>query len=877
MNSKEIRHTFLDFFKKKGHQIVPSAPLVNKDDPTLMFVNAGMNPFKDYFLGTQEAEHPRVADTQKCLRVSGKHNDLEEVGRDSYHHTFFEMLGNWSFGDYFKQEAIVWAWELLTEVYGLPQDRLYVTIFEGDEQDGLEPDEEAANLWSALVPSDRILRFGKKDNFWEMGDTGPCGPCSEIHIDLRDEEARSRRPGAKLVNADDPLVVELWNLVFIQFDRKADGSLKALPARHVDTGMGFERLTMAIQGKRSNYETDIFRPFIDRIATVSGKPYTNRYDGTSMSDVATRVVADHLRAVAFAIADGQLPANTGAGYVIRRILRRAVRYYVSFLEIRQPFLHTLVPLLAQHFGEVFPGIEAQKEQVARIIQGEERTFLQTLENGLRRFESLETPGDVIRGEDAFELYDTYGFPVDLTRLLAKERGLALDESGFEKALAQQQERSRADAERIVGDWEILSPADDTKFLGYDRTEVAGTYITRLRSVEGKKKKQYQLVLDHTPFYPESGGQRGDSGTLLVGDESIRVHNTVKENNLIIHIVDRLPADRHAPVVARVDADRRLSVSRNHSATHLMHAALHRVLGEHALQKGQDVDDQRLRFDFAHFQKMTEQEIAEVENIVNERIRQNIPLEEVRDLPLEEAKAAGAMMLFGEKYGERVRMITFDPEFSRELCGGTHVQATGEIGPFKIISESAVAAGIRRIEAITARKVEKYLRGELKELDTIRELVKNPSQPARQVENLLEDNRRLRRELEKLLAQQASALKGQLLEQAESINGLKFIGARLALQDSGALKNLAYQLEQELGESVILLGAEINDKPQLLMVISRPLTEKPGLHAGNLIRELAREIKGGGGGQPFFATAGGKDAAGIDQAIALAREKLKEIE
>ncbi len=876
MTSKEIRQSFLDFFAGKGHQILPSAPIVNKDDPSLMFVNAGMNPFKDYFLGNREPEYPRVADTQKCLRVSGKHNDLEEVGRDSYHHTMFEMLGNWSFGDYFKQEAIGWAWELLTGEFSLPKDRLYVTIFEGDPADKLEPDEEAARIWEEFLPRERILRFGKKDNFWEMGDTGPCGPCSEIHIDLRSDEERDRRAGADLVNADHPQVVEIWNLVFIQFDRKADGHLQGLPARHIDTGMGFERLCMALQGKTSNYETDIFTPFIRRIAEVSGKPYTNTYDGSSMSDIAVRVVADHLRAVAFTIADGQLPSNTGAGYVVRRILRRAVRYYYSFLDIREPFIHTLVPLLSEHFGEVFPELAAQTKQVARVIEGEERTFLHTLENGLKRFASLDTPGDIISGQDAFELYDTYGFPIDLTRLLAKENGMTLDEAGFEQALAEQKARSRADAVRQVGDWDVVHPGEEVHFVGYDRLVVENARVLRARILKVKDKNLYQLVLDQTPFYAESGGQTGDTGKLEIGAETIRVVNTTKENDLIIHVVDKLPEQIEAPVRAEVNAARRLNTCRNHSATHLMHAALHEVLGSHALQKGQDVDDARLRFDFAHFQKMTTQEVREVEDIVNARIRENIALEEVRDLPIEEARAAGAMMLFGEKYGERVRMITFDPGFSRELCGGTHVKATGEIGLFKIVSEAAVASGIRRIEAITAEKAEEHVREEFRELEGIRELVKNHAQPARQVENLIEENKALRKEIEQLLAQQASAMKDKLLADAETINGFTFIGAKLPIQDSGTLKNLAYQLENELEASVILFGAEIKGKPQLMMAISRDLTGKDGLHAGNLIRELAREIKGGGGGQPFFATAGGKDTSGIERAIALAREKLRSL-
>ncbi|MCB9283787.1 MAG: alanine--tRNA ligase [Lewinellaceae bacterium] len=870
MTAQEIRQRFLDFFASKHHKIVPSAPIVSKNDPTLMFTNAGMNQFKDFFLGNKTPDVRRVADTQKCLRVSGKHNDLEEVGRDGYHHTMFEMLGNWSFGDYFKEEAIGWAWELLTKEYGIDPGRLYVSIFAGDEAENLAVDEEAREIWKKWIPEDRILPFSKKDNFWEMGDTGPCGPCSEIHVDLRPESQRAEKDGRELVNADDPRVVEIWNLVFIQFNRKADGSLEELPAKHVDTGMGFERLTMALQGKHSNYETDIFQPFIRFIEQTSGKTYSNSYAPDAMTDIAMRVVCDHIRAVAFAIADGQLPSNTGAGYVIRRILRRAVRYYYSFLDIREPFLYRLIPLLSDAFGKVFPELKAQSSQVANIIQGEETSFLHTLENGLRRIDTLEPVNGEIRGEDAFELYDTYGFPIDLTRLIASEKGLTIDEPGFEKALAAQKARSRADAQKQVGDWVVVREGESNLFVGYDRLDVEKAHILKYRTVRVKNAEQYQVVLDVTPFYAQSGGQAGDTGTLKVGDDWLQVSDTVKENDLIIHIVDQLPEKPEAQVRASVERSRRQATAQNHSATHLMHAALHEVLGNHALQKGQDVDSERLRFDFSHFQKMTEEEIARVETMVNEKIRENIQLEEDRNVPIDEARESGAMMLFGEKYGEQVRVITFDRNFSRELCGGTHVPATGEIGLFKILSEGAVAAGIRRIEAVTAEKAQAYVDSELAELNEIRTLFKSPLHPAKNVAGLIEENKALRKEIEKLLAAQAGSLKDDLKAKIESVGGTNFLAAQVPLADSNALKSLAYQLEEEIGNAVIILGAVVGDKPQLLIAISKSLTESKGLHAGNMVRELARHIQGGGGGQPFFATAGGKDVSGLEKALAAAK-------
>lgn len=873
MTSQEIRNTFLDFFKSKEHKIVPSSPIVNKDDPTLMFINAGMNQFKDFFLGNAEPEVPRIADTQKCLRVSGKHNDLEEVGRDSYHHTMFEMLGNWSFGEYFKKEAIAWAWELLTEVYKLDKDRLYVSVFAGEKSEGLEPDEEAADLWAEYVSRDRILYYDKKDNFWEMGDTGPCGPCSEIHIDLRSDEERARVEGKTLVNADDPLVVEIWNLVFIQFNRKADSSLEELPAKHVDTGMGFERLCMAVQGKYSNYETDVFSPFIEYIEKVSGKKYTNKYDDSSSIDIAMRVVSDHIRAVAFTIADGQLPSNTGAGYVIRRILRRAVRYYFSFLDITEPFLHTLIPMLADHFSDIFPELKAQKDQIAKIIEGEEKAFLNTLAKGLKRLDSIDTTGGQISGEKAFELYDTFGFPIDLTRLIAEEKGLTIDEQGFEVALAAQKQRARSAAEKQVGDWFVLNDGEASSFVGYDQLQVHNASVLKYRTVKLKKGEQYQVVLNTTPFYAESGGQAGDTGWLTFGDEKVKVLDTQKENDLSIHIVDKLPAELGSEVIAQVDPTTRNSTENNHTATHLMHAALHKVLGENALQKGQSVDSKRLRFDFSHFQKVTEEEIASIEQMVNEKIREDIPLEEEREVPIEEAKASGAMMLFGEKYGESVRVITFDENFSRELCGGTHVTSTGKIGQFKIISESAVAAGIRRIEAITADKAEAFINKELEELNSIRTLLKTSSETAKQVEALQEENKRLKKELEKMVAAQASGLKDKLKSIIEEINGINYIAAKLPITDANAVKTLAFQLEKELGNAVIVLGAIIKEKPQLTVMISQDVIDKHGLNAGQMIREMAKSIQGGGGGQPHFATAGGRNTEGLEEALAKSKELL----
>jgi len=800
MTSHEIRQAFLDFFESKQHKIVPSAPIVNKDDPSLMFTNAGMNQFKDYFLGNQTPKVRRVADTQKCLRVSGKHNDLEEVGRDGTHHTMFEMLGNWSFGDYFKEEAIDWAWEFLTKKLGLPKDRLYASIFGGEKSEGLERDGEAANYWSKWLPKERILDFDKKDNFWEMGETGPCGPCSEIHIDLRSDEERAKVDGATLVNMDDPNVIEIWNLVFIQFNRKADKSLEKLPETHVDTGMGFERLCLVMQGKKISYDTDIFTPLIKHIEKASGKEYTFSFEESAKSDLAIRVVADHIRAVSFAIADGQLPSNTGAGYVIRRILRRAVRYYYSFLDIKQPFLHELVALLADIFKTVFPELDAQRGQVAKIVQGEEKAFLNTLENGLKRFDGLKITNGIINGNDAFELFDTYGFPIDLTELMAEEKGWKVDKPAFDSALKAQKERGRADAKKEVGDWTVLNDDEEVEFVGYDHLVVDNAKVLKYRTVKTKKGNEFQVVLNQTPFYGESGGQMGDKGMLVFGEEKIAVLDTQKANDLTIHVVKKFPANLAIPVRAEVHSTKRQATSQNHSAVHLMHAALHEVLGSHALQKGQNVDDKRLRFDFSHFEKMSAEEVAKVESIVNERIRQNIALEENRNMPIDEAKADGATMLFGEKYGETVRVITFDKDFSSELCGGTHVQSTGEIGVFKILSETGVAAGVRRIEAITADKAQDFLDKELAELSAVRALFKNSKNVAKQVNDLQDENKALKKQIEQLMAAQANAIKDQLKAKVEQINGINFLAAQLPLGDSNAIKNLAYSLEKELGNN-----------------------------------------------------------------------------
>ncbi|MCC2546223.1 alanine--tRNA ligase [Hymenobacter sp. BT175] len=878
-SASHVRQQFLDFFASKGHHIVPSAPLVVKDDPTLLFINSGMAPFKDYFLGNKPAPNARVADTQKCLRVSGKHNDLEEVGYDTYHHTLFEMLGNWSFGDYFKKDAIAWAWELLTEVYKLDKDRLYVTYFEGDAGDKLAADTETQNLWRTYTTDDRILPGNKKDNFWEMGDTGPCGPCTEIHIDLRDEAERAGKSGAELVNADHPQVVEIWNNVFMEFQRLADKSLIKLPAQHVDTGMGFERLMMAVSGVKSNYDTNVFQPLIQFIAKEAGVQYHGTSPATvndqpatenEKTDIAIRVLADHIRAISFTIADGQLPSNVKAGYVIRRILRRAVRYAFSSLGQKQPFLYKLVPVLADQMAGIFPELKQQQQFVQRVIEEEEIAFLKTLEIGLRRIDALEEgfrqQGNRIDGKTAFELSDTFGFPLDLTALIAREKGLMVDEEGFQKELAQQKSRSRNAQEAEQSDWTIVSPAEEQPvFVGYDQEE-APARILRYRKTVTKGKTEYHVVLDQTPFYAESGGQVGDTGYLESALSKVRVLDTKKENDLIVHTVLDLPQDLDADFSARVDHSRRSQIRKNHTATHLLQAALREVVGAHVAQKGSLVNEKLLRFDFSHFTKVTDDQLRQVETIVNSRIRQQIPLDERRNVPIDEAKALGATALFGEKYGEFVRVITFDRDFSVELCGGIHVQTTGDIGFFKITAESAVGAGVRRIEAVTADAAEAYVNQQLDLLQQVREALGNPQHLLTAIEKQGEEVAGLRKQIEQFAQQSLSQQKDQLAGQVKELNGVNFLAAQVQVTSADGLKTLAYQLRQTVSNLVLVLGAEIDGKPQLAVMLDDALAQGGKLNATTLVRELAKEIQGGGGGQPFFATAGGKNAAGLGAAI-----------
>ena len=864
MESAEIRRLFLEFFEKKGHQIVPSAPLVLKNDPTLLFTNSGMVQFKDYFLGNATPKANRIADTQKCLRVSGKHNDLEEVGIDTYHHTMFEMLGNWSFGDYFKKDAIAWAWELLTEVYKLPKDKLYVTVFGGDKGDNLPVDEEAKQLWKAYTSEEHILHGNKKDNFWEMGDTGPCGPCSEIHIDLRPEDEIKKKPGRELVNSDHPQVVEIWNLVFMEFNRKADGSLEKLPAQHVDTGMGFERLCMAIQKKTSNYDTDVFSPLINFIADAAGV----RYKQGEKTDIALRVMADHIRAVSFAICDGQLPSNTGAGYVIRRILRRAVRYGFTFLNFKEPFMYKLVPVLANQLKNVFTELESQKDYVGKVIYEEEVSFLRTLERGLKRIEGLQA----ISGEQAFELYDTFGFPLDLTSLIARERGFTVDEAGFKTEMEKQKNRSKADASKETGDWVAVGKDVKTEFIGYDNLE-SEVKIVKYRRLKQKNKELFQLVFDKTPFYAESGGQVGDTGYIESANEKIYITDTKKENELIVHFADSLPENLNATFNAVVDRSKRQLSMDNHSATHLLHAALRQVLGKHVEQKGSLVNDKVLRFDFSHFAAMTAEELQRVEDIVNRKIRENIRLDEKRNVPIEEAKKLGAMALFGEKYGDFVRVITFDPKFSVELCGGTHVPATGQIGLFKIISESSVAAGVRRIEAITADEAEKFVNDNQKLLDQIKELLKNPKDLLTATKNLLEEKNELEKKLETVNQEKANQIKDQLAVKAVKANGYSLIVEKISVPNAEALKNIAYALRNQFTDLLLILAADVEGKPQVSVMIGEELMKSNKYHAGNMVKELAKEIDGGGGGQPFFATAGGKNLNGLDNVLKKAKQLI----
>ena len=864
MNSKEIRAKFLQFFKDKGHQIVSSAPMVIKNDPTLMFTNAGMNQFKDLFLGNCKVKDARVCNTQKCLRVSGKHNDLEEVGQDTYHHTMFEMLGNWSFGDYFKKEAIDWAWQLLTEVYGIDKDRLYVSIFEGSEDDGLGLDHEAQDIWKEHISEDRIINGNKIDNFWEMGDVGPCGPCSEIHIDLRPDEDRAKVNGRTLINTDHPLVIELWNLVFMQYNRKADGSLEKLPNTHVDTGMGFERLCMVLQGVQSNYDTDLFQPLIQVIAKKAEKTY----GADEKVDIAMRVIADHLRAISFSIADGQLPSNTGSGYVIRRILRRAVRYSFTFLNFEEPILYSFVSILVRNMGDQFPELKTQAQLIEKVIQEEELSFLKTLEKGISRFDNLSIVDKTVAGKDAFELYDTYGFPIDLTQLIASEKDLTVDVESFNTCLQDQKTRSRQATAIETSDWVELSEDEVEEFVGYDQT-TAEVKITRYRKVKQKGKEFFQLVFNLTPFYAEGGGQVGDTGFIQSNGQKTAIIDTKKENNLIIHFSEVLPPDPKTTFQAVVNANKRLLTANNHSATHLLHETLREVLGEHVEQKGSLVNDEYLRFDFSHFSKATNDELAEIEQKVNAKIRANYLLKEHRNIPLVQAQDMGAIALFGEKYGDTVRTIQFGS--SIELCGGIHVEATGQIGLFKIISESAIAAGIRRIEAITAEKAMNFYSQQLETIQSLRELIKNQN-VLKGVQNLLSENQTLSKQVAKMTQAQVGNIKSDLLKAMETINGVNFIAAQVDL-DAKSIKNLVFELKKEQDNLYLVLGAANGDKATITVVVSESLAESKGLHAGNMVRELAQEIKGGGGGQAFFATAGGKDPSGIPNALEKAKTYL----
>ena len=870
MTSAEIRQQFLDFFKSKGHIIVPSAPIVVKNDPTLLFTNAGMNQFKDYFLGNREAPNPRVADTQKCLRVSGKHNDLEEVGVDTYHHTMFEMLGNWSFGDparpaggYFKKEAIAWSWELLVDVLKLDKDRLYVTVFEGDAKENLPKDEVAWNEWKKLIAADRILPGNKKDNFWEMGDTGPCGPCTEIHVDCRTDEERKQVDGKTLVNNDHPQVIEIWNNVFMQFNRKKDGSLEPLPAMHVDTGMGFERLVRVIQQKTSNYDTDIFTGTIAATEKITGKKYIAADDKES---VAFRVIADHIRAISFTIADGQLPSNTGAGYVIRRILRRAVRYYYSYLDYKQPLLHQLLPLIAKQFEHVFPELTQQLEFVSKVVKEEEEAFLRTVDKGLSM---LNEASKDISGEEAFKLYDTFGFPLDLTKLVAAEKNLNVDEKGFEKEMQLQKNRSRSAAVLETEDWITVNDIPTSKFVGYDSLETKAK-IVKYRKVSGKGKELYQIVLDNTPFYAESGGQVGDSGQLTIGNMQLAIVDTKKENDLIIHFAETIPTDLSGELTATVDATRRKLITVHHSVTHLMHAALRMVLGKHVAQKGSLVNEEHLRFDFSHFAKMTDDELAKTAALVNEKIRENIPVV-IKSMNKDEAVALGAMALFGEKYGDVVRVVIMDPGYSIELCGGTHVGSTGELGFFKIKSESAVAAGVRRVEAICGKAAEDYINIAFSEISAIRGQLKNPADTGKAIENLLNENTALNKKIEGLEARQLVGIRNELLQKDEIINNISFIGAIVEVSNADALKKLCFDIKHHVHDHLAVLCCTIDGKAHVAISISDTVVAAKNLDAGKIIKEhVAGLIKGGGGGQKNLATAGGQDISNLKQVI----EKVK---
>jgi alanyl-tRNA synthetase len=878
MTSKDIRKQYLQFFESKGHLIVPSAPIVLKDDPTLMFNNSGMAQFKEYFLGNGTPKSPRIADTQKCLRVSGKHNDLEDVGFDTYHHTMFEMLGNWSFGDYFKKEAINWAWELLTEVYKIPKENLYVSVFEGSKEDNVPFDQEAWDIWKGLIDEDRIILGNKKDNFWEMGDQGPCGPCSEIHVDLRTDAEKLQVSGKSLVNNDHPQVVEIWNNVFMEFNRKADGSLEKLPAQHVDTGMGFERLCMALQGKTSNYDTDVFTPLIEKVEQITGLKYTSNEvkdisEEQNKTNIAIRVIVDHVRAVAFAIADGQLPSNTGAGYVIRRILRRAIRYGFTFLDTKEPFINKLVEVLANQMGEFFPEIKSQQQLVTNVIREEEASFLRTLDQGLQLLDKVvaETKGKEVLGAKAFELYDTFGFPKDLTALILREKGYELDEAGFNAAMQEQKNRSRAASEVSTEDWTILIPGNVETFVGYDKTE-NDVKITRIRKVDSKKDGiLYQIVLDNTPFYPEGGGQVGDKGTLVSANETIDIIDTKKENNLILHFAKQLPENIEAGFVAKVNTDLRTSTSKNHSATHLMHLALRSILGTHVEQKGSLVNPNYLRFDFSHFSKVSDDELRHVEASVNAQIEAQLQLVEHRNIPIKEALDKGAMALFGEKYGDNVRMIEFGE--SKELCGGIHVKNTAEIWHFKIISEGAVAAGIRRIEAITGDAVQHFYTNQENTLAEIAATLKNPQDILKSVVSLQDDNAKLKKQIEQLLKEKIDGLKNILVSEFKEINGIHFLSKQVDLSMSST-KDLAQALGSAKPNSFVVLASIEDNTPNIHCYIAKELVAEKSLNAGNVIRELGKYIDGNGGGQPFFASGKGKNVTGIKEALEKAVEFVK---
>jgi alanyl-tRNA synthetase len=921
MDCNQVRQTFLDFFKSKGHHIVPSAPMVVKGDPTLMFNNSGMAPFKDIFLGNSPIKYPRVADTQKCLRVTGKHNDLEDVGVDTYHHTMFEMLGNWSFGDYFKKEAIAWAWELLTEVYKIDKDRLYVTVFEGNKDEGLAFDQEAYDAWKQFVGEDRILNGNKKDNFWEMGDTGPCGPCSEIHYDGRSDEERKKVSGASLVNKDNPQVIEIWNNVFMEFERKwkyanavqdltqfeKDFSgtpeerakaryqkhieltmLEPLPKRHVDTGMGFERLVRVLQGKQSNYDSDVFMPLINKIEELSGHRYNTheeeKHKQHKLVNIAMRVIADHIRTISFSIADGQLPSNTGAGYVIRRILRRAIRYGYQSLNLKEPFMYRLVHTLAHQMGGAFPELNTQRVLIEKVIREEEQSFYKTLEVGLRRIDQvcIDTKNSgkkIIDGKIVFELYDTFGFPVDLTSLIARGYELNIDEKGFEKYLDEQKQRSRMATSVDTEDWVYVeenrhlseSQEKETEFIGYDETECEARII-RFRKVKARNKEQYHLVLDRTPFYAESGGQVGDAGILENINERVTINDTKKENGVIIHFTDKLPEKISSVFTALVNRERRLYTTNNHSATHLLHAALRQILGTHVEQKGSLVNDEHLRFDFSHFAKITDEELHQIELLVNTKIRENIK-SDIRLMAIDEAKKTGAMALFGEKYGDIVRVVTFDKNYSVELCGGCHVKATGQIGYFKIASESAIAAGIRRIEAITSVKAEEYFDQQEKVLTEVKTLLKNPKDVVKSVIGLIEENNELQKQLNHFMKEKAAAIKKELLASIEKRDSVSFVAEKIQFDSAEEIKNILFEMKNEVPNLFCVLAADVKGKPSISVIINDNLVKEKNLNAGNIVRELAREINGGGGGQPFYAQAGGSKLEGLNSALEKAKKLI----